>query len=103
MTFLGGADIAEMLKDLAAAGGTVDVVFGSTTVYGILDKDAVEIFGEEMPPIIGADEVVQVQSGAFTDLVPGSSLTVGGVSYKALKGPMPYGDGAMVRIPLRNP
>jgi len=102
MSFLGGDDIPAMLEDLAAAGAAVDVTFGSTTVNGLLDREAAELFGGEMPAVIGADEVVHVESTAFPDLDSGNSIIVGGTAYKVLK-VLPYGDGAMTRIVLRKP
>lgn len=102
MTFLGESDIAAMLADLTSAGGGVEVTLGSTTVHGILDREAVELFGGEMPAVIAADEVVHVQSGALAGLASGVSITVEGVAYVVLKA-LPYGDGAMTRIALRKP
>lgn len=102
MSFLGESDIAEMLADLAQAGGGVDVTLGSTTVKGLKDHEAVELFGGDMPTVVSADDVVHVQSGVLPGLASGASLTVGGVGYVALK-VLPYGDGAMTRVVLRKP
>ena len=102
MSFLGESDIAAMLADLAAAGGGVDVTLGATTVTGLLDREAAELLGGEMPAVIAADEVVHVQSVALSGLVSGSPITVGGTDYVVLK-VLPYGDGAMTRIALRKP
>jgi hypothetical protein len=102
MPFLGESDIAAMLADLAAAGGGVEVTLGATTVHGLLDREAVELFGGEMPAVIAADDVVHVQSGALPGLASGASISVGGIAYVVLK-VLPYGDGAMTRIALRKP
>lgn len=102
MTFLGESDIAAMLEDLAAAGGGVEVRLGSTTVHGLLDREAVELFGGEMPALVAADEVVHVQSGTLPGLSAGAAITVDGVAYAVLK-VLPYGDGAMTRVALRKP
>ncbi len=100
MGFLGGTDVAAMLADLAQAGGGVAVTLGGTTVTGLLDREAAECFTGEMPAIIGADEVVHVQSGVLPGLASGAAITVDGTSYMVLK-VLPYGDGAMSRIALR--
>ena len=102
MGFLGETDIAAMLADLAAAGGGVDVTLGATTVTGLLDREAAELLGGEMPAVVAADEIVHVQSGTLPGLASGMPITVGGTSYVILK-VLPYGDGAMTRIALRKP
>lgn len=102
MSFLGEADIAAMLADLVAAGGGVEVTLGPTSVHGLLDREAAELFSGEMPAVVSADEVVHVQSGALPGLASGASITVGGVAYVVLK-VLPYGDGAMTRVALRKP
>ena len=102
MSFLGESDIATMLADLAATGGGIDVALGETTLTGLLDREAVELLGGEMPAVVAADEVVHVQSGTLPGLASGASITVGGVAYVVLK-VLPYGDGAMTRIALRKP
>ena len=102
MTFLGESDIASMLSDLAASGGGVDVTLGTTTVTGLLDREAAEILGGEMPAVVAADELVHVRSDSLPGLASGVSITVGGTDYVVLK-VLPYGDGAMTRIALRNP
>jgi hypothetical protein len=102
MTFLGESDIAEMLADLAQAGGGVEVTLGPTTVTGLRDNEAVELFGGDMPTVISADEVIHVQSGVLPGLASGASLTVDGIGYVALK-VLLYGDGAMTRVALRKP
>jgi len=100
MSFLGESDIAAMLADLAAAGGGVEVRLGETAVTGLLDREAAELFGGDMPAVISADEAVHVQSGALPGLASGEAITVDGHAYAVLK-VLPYGDGAMVRIALR--
>jgi len=102
MGFLGESDIAEILADLAAAGGGVDVTLGEMTVTGILDREAAELLGGEMPAVVAADEVVHVQSGTLPGLASGVPITIGGASYVVLK-VLPYGDGAMTRVALRKP
>lgn len=102
MSFLCEADVAAMLSDLAEAGGGVDVTLGATTVTGLLDREAVEILGGEMPAVVAADEIVHIRSGALSGLASGAPVTVGGVDYVVLK-VLPYGDGAMTRIALRKP
>jgi hypothetical protein len=102
VTFLGESDIAEMLADLALSGGGVEVTLGSTTVTGLKDHEAAELFGGDMPAIVSADEVVHIQSGVLPGLVSGASITVDGVAHLVLK-VLPYGDGAMTRIALRKP
>ncbi len=100
MTF--GFDIAAILADLVAAGGVVEVVFGDTTVFGLLDREAVEVLGGEMPAVVAADEVVHIQSGVLPGLQSGAAITVAGTAYTVLK-VLPYGDGAMIRVALRKP
>jgi len=102
MSFLGESDIAEMLADLSAAEGAVEVAIGDTTVTGLLDREAVELLGGEMPGVMAADEMVHVRTGTLPGLASGVAITVGGTSYKILK-IIPYGDGAMTRIALRKP
>ena len=102
MSFLGDEDVGAMLADLAEAGGGVDVTLGTMTVTGLLDREAVEIFGGEMPAVVAADEIVHVRSGALPGLASGTPVTVGGVDYVVLK-VLSYGDGAMTRIALRKP
>ncbi len=98
----GGFDIPAILADLAEAGGVVEVTLGDTTVFGLLDREAVEILGGEMPAVVAADEIVHIQSGVLPDLQSGASITVDGTGYSVLK-VLPYGDGAMVRVALRKP
>lgn len=102
MSVLGGSDIPEVLADLAAAGGTVSVTLGEKTIPGILDREAVEVLGDEMPGVVSDQEVVHVQTGALPGLGSGVSITVRGLSYVVLKA-LPYGDGAMTRVVLRKP
>ena len=102
MTFLGESDIASMLADLAAAGGGAQVTLGATAVTGMLDREAAELLGGEMPAVVAADEAIHVQSGTLPGLVSGVPITVDGASYIVLK-VLPYGDGAMTRIVLRKP
>ena len=102
MTFLGESDIASMLAELAAAGGGAQVTLGATTVTGMLDREAAELLGGEMPAVVAADEVIHVQSGTLPGLVSGVPITVDDASYIVLK-VLPYGDGAMTRLALRKP
>jgi len=100
--YLGESDITAILVDLAAAGGGVQVTLGGTTVTGLLDREAVELLGDQMPGVVAAEEMVHVQSGALPGLQSGAAITVGGTAYVVLK-VLPYGDGAMVRALLRTP
>lgn len=100
--YLGESDITEILADLAAAGGGVEVAIGGVTVTGLLDREAVEILGDQMPPVVAAEQVVHVQDGALPGLQPGAAIAVGGTGYVVLK-VLPYGDGAMTRVLLRAP
>lgn len=100
--FLGESDITAILADLADAGGGVEVTLGATTVTGLLDREAVEILGGEMPAVVAADETVHVQSGVLPGLVSGAAIIVGGAAYTVLK-VLPYGDGALTRVALRKP
>lgn len=100
--YLGESDITAILADLAAAGGGVEVAIGGVTVTGLLDRETVEILGDQMPPVVAAEQVVHVQDGALPGLQPGAAITVGGTGYVVLK-VLPYGDGAMVRALLRTP
>jgi len=102
MGFLGETDIAAMLADLADAGGGVDVTLGATTVTGLLDREAAELLGGEMPAVVAADEIVHIQSDALPGLTSGSPISVGDTDYVVLK-VLPYGDGAMTRVALRKP
>ena len=102
MSVLGEADVAAILADLEEAGGGVDVTLGATTVTGLLDREAVEVLGGEMPAVVAADETVHVRSGALPGLASGAPVTVGGTDYVVLK-VLYYGDGAMTRIALRKP
>ncbi len=100
--FLGESDIPVILADLAAAGGGVEVTHDGVTVVGLLDREAVEILGDQMPAVVAAEQAVHVQSGALPGLQSGAAITVGGTAYVVLK-VLPYGDGAMVRVLLRTP
>ncbi len=100
--YLGESDITAILADLAAAGGGVEVTLGAVTVTGLLDREAVEILGDQMPSVVAAEQAVHVQDGALPGLQPGAAITVGGIAYVVLK-VLPYGDGAMVRVLLRTP
>ncbi len=100
--YLGESDITAILADLAAAGGGVEVTLGGTTVTGLLDREAIEILGDQMPGVIAAEEMVHVQSEVLPGLQSGAAITVGGTAYTVLK-VLPYGDGAMVRVALRKP
>ena len=102
MGFLGETDIAAMLSDLAEAGGGAQVTLGGATVTGLIDLEAAEILGGEMPAVVAADEVVHVKSESLPGLASGVPITVDGTDYVVLKA-LPYGDGAMTRIVLRKP
>jgi len=102
MSVLGEADVAAMLADLEEAGGGVDVTLGDVTVTGLLDCEAVEVLGGEMPAVVAADETVHVRSGALPGLASGAPVTVDGIDYVVLK-VLTYGDGAMTRVALRKP
>ena len=102
MNFLGGSDIPEVLADLAMIGGTVGVTLGNNTVTGVMDREAVEVLGDEMPGVVSDEEIVHVQTGVLPGLASGASITVGGFPYVVQKA-LPYGDGAMTRIVLRKP
>jgi hypothetical protein len=98
---LGESDIAAIMDDLKRSGATVEVTFGSIKTTGLFDHDAVELFGGDMPPVIGADNILHVQATSLPGLASGNALTVDGGSYSVLK-VLPYGDGAMIRVALRN-
>jgi sorbitol-specific phosphotransferase system component IIA len=100
--YLGESDIIAILADLAAAGGGVQVTLGGNTVTGLLDREAVEILGDQMPGVVAAEQVIHVQDGVLPGLQSGAAITVGGTAYVVLK-VLPYGDGAMVRALLRTP
>ena len=100
--YLGESDITAILADLAAAGGGVQVTLGGVTVTGLLDREAVEILGDQMPAVVAAEQVVHLQDGALPGLQSGGAITVGGTAYLVMK-VLPYGDGAMVRVLLRAP
>lgn len=100
--YLGESDITAILADLAAAGGGVEVSCGGITVTGLLDREAIEILGDQIPGVIAAEEMVHVQSGVLPGLQSGAAIAVGGTAYTVLK-VLPYGDGAMVRVALRKP
>jgi len=100
--YLGESDITAILAELAAAGGGVEVTLGGVTVVGLLDREAVEVLGDQMPAVVAAEQVVHIQSGVLPDLQSGAAITVGGTAYVVLK-VLPYGDGAMVRALLRTP
>ncbi len=102
MSFLGSSDIPAVLADLAMVGGTVAVTLGEKTVTGILDREAVEVLGDEMPGVVSDEEIVHVQTDVLPGLASGASITVGGFPYVVQKA-LPYGDGAMTRIVLRKP
>jgi hypothetical protein len=98
----GEADIAAIMADLAEAGACVEVQFDGQKTQGLYDHEAVEILGAEMPAIVAADQVVHIQQGQLQGLDSGALVIVDGVSYRILKA-LPYGDGAMVRVALRQP
>jgi len=100
--FLGESDISVIMADLATAGGGVKVILGDSKVTGLLDREAIEFFGAEMPAVVAAEEIVHVQGGALPGLASGTSITVAGTDYTVLK-VLPYGDGAMTRVVLRKP
>ncbi len=100
--YLGESDITAILADLAAAGGGVEVSLGGVTVTGLLDREAIEILGDQMPGVIAAEDLVHVQSGVLPGLQSGAAITVGGTAYTVLK-VLPYGDGALTRVALRKP
>ena len=100
--YLGESDITAILADLAAAGGGVQVTFGGVTVTGLLDREAIELLGDQMPAVVAAEHVVHIQDGVLPGLQSGAAITVGGTAYVVLK-VLPYGDGAMVRVLLRTP
>lgn len=102
MSVLSEADVAAMLADLEEAGGGVHVTFGDVTVTGLLDREAVEVLGGEMPAVVAADETVHVRSGVLPGLASGVPVTLDGTEYVVLK-VLTYGDGAMTRIALRKP
>jgi len=95
----GETDISAMLTDLLAADGAVEVTLGSTTVTGLFDRDAVEIFGVDMATTISEELVVHVKAGGLPGLVSGVDVTVDGAVHRVTK-VLPYGDGAMLRIAL---
>jgi L-fucose isomerase-like protein len=99
---LGESDVAAMLADLAQAGGGVTVTLGTATTTGLLNHEAMEILGGEMPGVVAADDVVHVRSGVLPGLASGASITVDGTEFKVMQ-VFPYDDGAMVRIALRTP
>lgn len=100
MGFLGQDEITEMMAVLAAAGGGVTVVRGSTSVHGLRDREAVELFGQDTPGVRAMDEVVHVASAALPNLTPGTYLTVDGTAYR-VRDVVSYGDGALLAIHLR--
>jgi len=100
MAFLGASDIAAMLADLADAEGAVKVKLGGITVNGLLDEEAVELLGTEMPGVIAADLLVHIATDSLPGLTSGSTVSVDNVPYKTLNAKV-YGDGAMMRIALR--
>lgn len=102
MAILGSADIAAILADLKDADGAVEVTLGSTTVIGLFDRTAIQIFDDDMPTTLVDGESVHVQADTLPGLQPGAALIVDGVAYKALR-VLAYGEGAMVRIALRTP
>lgn len=97
--FLGDADIAEILADLAEAGGAVEVTLGATTVTGLFDRAAVQFFDGEMPTMIADGEAVHIKAGSLPGLDPAATITVDGTDYKVLR-VLSYGDGAMQRVAL---
>lgn len=102
MGHFGESDITAMLADLAEAGATVAVTIGETTVNGLLDHQAVEVLGDEMPGVIANEKGVHVKTGSLPGLASGAAITVGGTAY-IVRESLPYGDGAMTRIALRTP
>lgn len=102
---LGEEDIAEMLADLAGDMSAVEVTLGATTVTGLFDRAAVQMFDGEMPTLIPDGEAVHLKADALAGLEPEAAITVTrpgeetGTSYIVLR-LLPYGDGAMVRVAL---
>lgn len=96
---LGAGDIDAMLAELDAADGAVEVTLGATTVTGLFDRAAVQMFDGEMPTLVADGESVHVKAGSLPDLEPGVAITVAGVDYKVLR-ILAYGDGAMERVAL---
>lgn len=102
MGHLGEEDLIPMLDGFSEASATVAVTFGAITVTGLYDRVALQVFDGDMPTVIPDGESVHIVAGSLTDLAPGDSITVDGVSYKVLR-ILPYGDGAMERLALTTP
>lgn len=97
---LGESDVAAMLADLEKADGTVEVGFGALITKGLLDHAAVELLGEQMPGVVGADRIIHIATDSLPGLVSGLQITVDDVGY-IVREVLPYGDGAMTMLPLR--
>lgn len=106
MSHLGAADIAAMMADLFAAGGAVEITLGPTTVNGVRDSDAVELFGLEAPPVRADDLALHIGTNSLPGLAPGVTIIVDGGEFSEqpfiARELVIYGDGAMTRIHLRN-
>lgn len=98
---LGDTDIASVLTDLEQCGGTVEVLFGGVTVPGLWDHDAVELLEGAGPGVVANEKAVHVQASALTGLASGEAITVEETTY-TIREALPYGDGALVRIMLRD-
>lgn len=94
MAILGDEDLAVMIADLAAMGGTVAVTFDGTTVDGLEDRAAIEMFGAIGSSVIATDNVVWITHNDLPTLANGDTITVDGVAKNVHK-IMPEGDGAM--------
>lgn len=98
---LGDTDVGAVLTDLEQCGGTVEVIFGGTPVPGLWDHDAVELLEGAGPGIVANEKAVHVQASALSGLASGASITVDGTTY-TIREALPYDDGGLVRIMLRD-
>lgn len=96
----GDADIGAVLEDLEQCGATVEVTLGGTTAQGLWDHDALEILEGAGPGVVANEKAVHVQASSMPEVDSGASITVAGETY-TVREALPYGDGAMIRIALR--
>lgn len=111
-----GSDLARFVKLVWAIGGTdspafpfalaieaTPIVDGTVyTTHGLRDRDAIELFGGEMPGVQATDDAVHIQTGALPGLAVGLAVTIDGEA-RVVHAMQPYGDGAMCRILPRTP
>ena len=91
-------DLGNILSDLRE----VTIVFGATTVKGVLDSPDELLLESGQSAAIGKHIAVTYESSALSSLVVGSSITVDAVPY-TVRERLKIGDGKLTRILCKVP